>query len=166
MDIAPQVSDSRVALEELISTAEAAAAHWTTPRAPKKWSPAQVTEHVARVFDDAANMLEGKPHGFPKMPFFVRPIFRTVFFAKTVKSGTFPTAKTFRPFDPVEGPATQAAARARLVAAHDRYLAACSACAQKDGKVISSVFGAVSVADYIRFTTLHTRHHRKQIPTA
>ena len=166
MDITPQVSDSRAALEELLGTTEAAAANWTTPRALKKWSPAQVAEHVARVFDDAANMLEGKPHGFPKMPFFVRPIFRMVFFAKTVRSGNFPTAKTFRPFDPVEGPDTPAAARDRLTAAHDRYLAACSACAQKDGKVLSSVFGAVPVTDYMRFTTLHTRHHLKQIPTA
>jgi hypothetical protein len=111
-------------------------------------------------------MTEGKAHGFPKMPFFVKPIFRNVFFNKTVKSVNFPTAKTFRPFDPSDGPNPPAAARDRMVAAHERHLAACSVCAQKDRKVISSVFGAVPVADYVRFTTSHTRHHRKQIPTA
>lgn len=166
MDISAEISDSRAALEELLATADAAAANWTTPRAPKKWSPAQVAEHVARVFDDAANMIEGKKHGFPKMPFFVRPVFRTVFFNKTVKSGAFPTAKTFRPFDPVEGPETPAAARDRVVAAHERYMTACSAVADRDGTITSSVFGAIPVADYMRFTTLHTRHHQKQIPTA
>jgi DinB superfamily len=166
MDISAEAADSRAALEELAETADAASANWTTPRAPGKWSPSQVTEHVARVFDDAAKMIEGKPNGFPTMPFFVRPIFRTVFFNRTVKSGTFPTARTFKPFDPIEGPDTPVAARQRLAAAHDRYLNACSACAGKDGKVASSVFGAVSVTDYMRFTTMHTRHHRTQIPTA
>ena len=166
MNISAEIADSRAALDELLATAAAAAANWTTPRAPKKWSPAQVAEHVALVFDDAANMIEGKPHGFPKMPFFVKPIFRNVFFNKTIKSGSFPTARTFRPFEPLEGPDTPAAARGRVVAAHDRYLTACSAAAERDGTVTSSVFGAVSVADYMRFTTMHTRHHRKQIPTA
>ena len=68
MNISPQVSDSRAALEELTSTAEAAAANWTTPRAPKKWSPAQVTEHVARVFDDTANMLVTSATNAPPPP--------------------------------------------------------------------------------------------------
>jgi hypothetical protein len=165
MDIATEVSDSRAALEEFLGAAEAAAANWTTPRAPKKWSPAQVTEHIARVFDDVANMIEGKPHGFPKMPFFVKPIF-AVLVRRTVKSGNFPKARTFKPFDPIDGPETPAAARDRVVAAHERYLTACSASAERDGTVTSSVFGTVPVADYMRFTTMHTRHHRKQIPTA
>jgi hypothetical protein len=163
MDISTETSDSRAALEELMGAAEAAAANWTTPRGPKKWSPAQVTEHVARVFDQAANMIEGKQHAFPKMPFFVKPVFRTVFFKRTVRSGKFPSARTFKAFDPAEGPETPAAARDRLTAAHARYLAACSASAGKDGQVVSSVFGAVPVTEYMRFTTMHTRHHRRQI---
>jgi hypothetical protein len=166
MNISAEIADSRAALEELLGAADTAAANWTTPRAPKKWSPAQVAEHVARVFDDAANMIEGKQHGFPKMPFFMKPIFRNVFFNKTVRSGAFPTAKTFRPFEPVDEPDTPAAARDRVMAAHERYVTACAARAETTGTIISSVFGAVPVADYMRFTTLHTRHHRKQIPTA
>lgn len=166
MDISKEVADSRAALDELIQTAERAASNWTTPRAPKKWSPAQVAEHVARVFDDATNMIEGRPHGFPKMPFFVRPIFRTLFFNPTLKKNTFPTAKTFKAFDPIEGPATPAAARERLIAAHERYLATCKARAEQDGTVTSTVFGTVPVGHYMRFATMHTRHHQKQIPTA
>jgi hypothetical protein len=124
-----------------------------------------VAEHVARSFDEAAGMIEGQPHHFPKMPGFVRPVFRTLVFNRTVRSGRFPKARTFKAFDPAEGPPTPAAARDRLRAAHERFADACAACARGDGRMTSSVFGAVSVADYIRFVTLHTRHHRKQIPT-
>jgi hypothetical protein len=163
MDIAHEVADSRAALDELMASAEAAGTKWTTPRAPGKWSPSQVTEHVARVFDGAANMIEGRPHGFPKMPSFVRPVFRSLVLSRTVRSGKFPKARTFKPFDPLEGPETPAAARDRLMAAHDRYLAACTARAAHDGLLTSSVFGTIPVVDYMRFTTLHTRHHRKQV---
>jgi hypothetical protein len=166
MDIASVASDSRVALDELLATAEMAGASWTIPRAPGKWSPQQVTEHVARTFDEAANLVGGRPAKFPSMPFFVRPIFRGVFFNKAVRTGVFPSAKTFKAFNPESGPDDPAAARERLVAAHQKYQDECAACAASDGTVNSSVFGAVSVADYMRFTTMHTRHHQKQIPTA
>lgn len=100
------------------------------------------------------------------MPFFLRPIFRSVFFNKTLRKGVFPTAKTFKAFHPEGGPDSPAAARERLEAAHQRYQDECATCAAREGIVKSSVFGAVSLADYMRFTTLHTRHHQKQIPTA
>jgi hypothetical protein len=39
---------NRSAVDDLIAAAERATPNWTTPRAPGKWSPAQVAEHVAR----------------------------------------------------------------------------------------------------------------------
>ena len=166
MNIASVVSDSRSALDELLATADKADANWTTPRAPGKWSPQQVTEHVARTFDEAANLVAGRPAKFPTMPFFLRPIFRGVFFKKALRTGVFPSAKTFKAFDPESGPDSPAAARERIEAAHQGYQNECAACATGDGIVKSSVFGSVSVADYMRFTTMHTSHHQKQIPTA
>ncbi len=166
MDITTAAADSRAALEELITAAEAAESRWTTPREPGKWSPAQVTEHVAITFEQAASMMSGEAHGFPSVPFFVKPIARTFVLNRTIKSGTFPSAKTFKAFDPPAGPESPAAARARLMAAHDRYIAACTACDERDGLIESSVFGRVPSEDYMRFMTLHTLHHRKQIPTA
>lgn len=165
MDIAAHIADSRAALDDLIAAASAAESHWTTPRAPRKWSPAQVTEHVARVFEAAADMIDGKPHPFPKMPFFLKPAFRSFAVNRTLKKGAFPKARTFKPFDPPEGPATPAAARDKLTAAHERYLGACTNCASRGGTFAHSVFGTVPIDDYMRFTTMHTRHHRAQIPT-
>ena len=39
---------NREALDDIVVAAEGAAEHWATPRAPGKWSPSQVVEHVAR----------------------------------------------------------------------------------------------------------------------
>ena len=166
MDITAQVTDSRAALDELIANAEAAESNWTTPRAPGKWSPQQVTEHVAIVLEEAAHLVDQRPAKFPNFPFFLRPILRGMVFKKAVKTGDFPKAKTFKAFDPPSGPETPAAARERLDSAHQKFQEACTACAHAEGMVKSSVFGAVSLSDYIRFTALHTRHHAKQIPTA
>lgn len=166
MDISTHVADSQAALDEFLATADAASGHWTTPRAPGKWSPAQVAEHVARSFDQITAMIEGRPHGFPKLPFFLRPIARKLVLTRTLQSGTFPTARTFKDFNPQEGPTTPAAARERLRKAHQVYLDACHARARLDGKLTSSVFGTVPVGDYMRFSTMHIRHHQKQIPVA
>ena len=165
MDLSAARSESRAALDELLAAAEAAEENWTTPAAPGKWCPAQVTEHIARVYEDAANMIEGRPHGFPKMPRFVRPVARRFLLQRTIRSGNFPKAKTFKPFDPIDGPESPAAARQRLVAAHERYERACAECSASDGTITSSVFGRVPVGDYMRFNTMHTRHHVKQIST-
>jgi hypothetical protein len=42
------IREVRAAVREMVATAARAAATFTTPRAPGKWSPSQVTEHVAR----------------------------------------------------------------------------------------------------------------------
>lgn len=32
-----------------------------------------------------------------------------------------------------------------------------------DQLILTTIFGAISVEDYVHFTELHTRHHRKQL---
>ena len=43
-------------------------------------------------------MIEGRPVEFPRMPFFVRPIFRGLFLNKAVDIGALPSAKTCKNF--------------------------------------------------------------------
>lgn len=163
MDIATELSRSRSALDEFMDTADGAAAHWTDPRAPGKWSPAQVAEHVATAFDQAGQMIRGESHAFPRIPFFLRPLARAMVLNRVVRSGKFPNSKTFKGFDPPAGPETPAAARERLLTAHQRYADACQAASDAGGSMFSTVFGTVPVTDYMRFVTHHTHHHRKQI---
>jgi hypothetical protein len=66
--------------------------------------------------------------------------------------------------DPAAGPATPAEGRVRLEAAHQKFDDACRQLALHGGRMRTTIVGAVSVEDYVRFQELHTRHHRKQMP--
>ncbi len=157
---------NRAALDELIAAAESTGGAWATPRAPGKWSPSQVVEHVARALDESANVVADAPSRFPTLPGLLRPVVRGLFFNRILKSGRFPKAKTNRPFDPDRGPESPADARPRLEAALRRFEEACRARVAAGQPVHSTIFGKVSVEDYARFQELHTRHHCRQIPRA
>ena len=162
--VAEALQQNRAAVEEFLSSAAGVARHWTTPRAPKKWSPSQVTEHVARALEQSGYAIAGKPTVFPVFPRFLRPIMRGVFFNKMVKTGNFPGgAKTNKPMDPESGPPTVAEARARLQGALAVLEAASTARGPHDQVVDTTTFGRVSLADYLVFQAHHTRHHRPQL---
>lgn len=161
-DIDTALADSRAAMETLMTAAERCAG-WATPRAPGKWSPSQIVEHVARALEESAHAAAGEPTRFPTFPAFVRPIVRVVFFNRTVRSGRFPNGRTNKAMNPEAGSATPAEARVRLEAAHAAFDRACRACG---GRFDHSIFGSVIAADYARFQAMHTLHHARQIPRA
>ena len=163
-DVSEVLGAGRTAVDELAMAAEGAAAQWTNPRAAGKWSPSQVVEHVARALEESANVVAGAPSKFPTFPGLLRPVARALFFNRVLKTGAFPKAKTTRAMDPASGPTTPAAGRARLEAAFGRFEQECRAQAARGTRVQSSIFGAVTVEDYARFQTIHTQHHRKQMP--
>jgi hypothetical protein len=138
------------------------------PRAPGKWSPAQVTEHVARSLEEGANVVAGRPSKLPTLPSFVRP-FAGFMLRRIVRSGKFPKAKTNGAMNPARTsptiPASAVEAKARLQSALAIFERDCRARAASRMAVESPAFGSVTVEDYARFTELHTRHHTKQIPT-
>jgi hypothetical protein len=74
-----ELASGRSAVNDMIAAAEHAASRWTNPRAPGKWSPSQVVEHVARALDESAKAVEGVPTDFPTVPSFVRPVVRGIF---------------------------------------------------------------------------------------
>ena len=53
--------------------------------------------------------------------------------------------------------------RSTLAAAHDRFDAACRDLAARGAPMRTTRFGAVPVADFVRFLEIHTRHHNLQI---
>src|SRR5689334_11476166 len=155
---------SKAASEQLLADAEAAAAGWATPRAPGKWSPSQIVEHVARSYEGAVLMAAGQPSAFPRLPVLIHPLLRIVF-RHLLKKGSLPNGRTTKAMNPLDGPATPADARTRLAAAHDRFAAACRDLAARGAPMRTTMFGAVPVEDFVRFLELHTRHHNGQIRT-
>src|SRR5687768_11285192 len=165
-DVNSTLNANRDAVNQLIAAAEKCGKEWTVPRAPGKWSPSQVVEHVARTLEEAANVVSGAPARLLTLPFFLRPVIRVLFFNRVLKKGTFLNARTNKAMNPAVGPATPAEGRARLDAALARFERECRICAEAGGAVASQAFGALRVEDYARFVELHTRHHCKQMPGA
>ena len=155
---------NRAAGIELVAAAERSAATWTTPRAPGKWSPSQVVEHVAGGLEEGANVVSGTP-SIPMPPAFLRPLLRVFFFNRILKKGVFPKGfKAHKSMNPTSGPATPAEARVRLEGALARFDEECRRRVASGQDVVSTGFGSVSVEDFVRFSALHTRHHCKQMP--
>ncbi len=154
---------SKDAMEQLILAGERAGTTWTSPRAPGKWSPSQIVEHVARSLEESANMAAGRPSKFPRLPGVVHPIVRGLLFKRVLRKAAFPKAKTNKAVDPPSGPATPAEGRVRLETAHRKFDEASRQTVSHGERMRTPIFGAVPVEDYVRFMELHTRHHGKQM---
>ena len=161
-DIDTALAASRDAVDQLIRAGEQSSAVWNAPRAPGKWSPSQIVEHVARGLEEGANSLAGRPSKVPMPPAVVRLIGR-FFFKRVLRKETFPKGfKAYKALNPASGPATPAEGRIRLKTAHQEWDEACRRIAA-DGRPTTTGFGSVPVEDLVRFSELHTRHHSKQM---
>ena len=164
-DVNDALAANRGAVLDLVAAAERSAATFTTPRAPGKWSPSQVVEHVAGGLEEGANVVSGAP-SIAMPPAFLRPLLR-LYFNRILKKGVFPNGfKAHKALDPVTGPATPAQARVRLEGALARFDQECRRRVASGQHVVSTGFGTVSVEDWVRFSALHTRHHSKQVDGA
>ncbi len=157
------LANLRTAVDGFLATVDKAGATWRQPRAPGKWSPSQVVEHVARIMEESANVAAGAPSKFPILPRAVRPVARLLVFRRILRRGRFLRMQAIDAFKPAEGPETPAAGRTRVEGALARFDHACRARAASNQAVASTLFGRVSVADFARFQELHVRHHHEQI---
>jgi hypothetical protein len=138
------------------------AAQWSQPRAAGKWSPSQVTEHLALAYETSRAVLQGaRPGG--AAPRFLRPLLRAFLLQPVLRSGGFMrrarSPKAMRPTGSPVPPETllnrvQAAARA-----FEKYAAAA-----QTTTIDHPFFGRVPLADFVRFQEIHTQHHHKQLP--
>ena len=163
-ELTMRLEANRSAVEAFSAAIDVAAGEWTTPRAPGKWSPSQLVEHLARSYEQGGNVVTGEPTLLPTMPAPVRPLMRVLFFNRIVMKGAFPKTKTMKGMDPDSGAATPAEGRARFEAAAAAFEHTCTA--QTGPHITSGAFGRVRLSDYVRFMELHTRHHLEQMPEA
>ena len=164
----PELNDALATLHTaataFLEAVDGAEQVWTVPRAPGKWSPAQVTEHVARILDESSNVAAGTPSRFPTIPALLRPLVRVLMFDRILRKRSFSNMKAIGPFIPATGSATSLEGRRRLDGALVRYDQALRARAASGQPVVSSMFGAVTPADFAIFQELHIRHHLLQMP--
>ena len=103
---------SKDAIEQVIEAGERTGPAWTAPRAPGKWSPSQIVEHLARSLEESANMAAGRPSKFPKLPAVVHPVVRGLLFKRVLRRAAFPKARTNKAMNPASRLRQPKAARA------------------------------------------------------
>ena len=161
-DVDTALAASRDAVDEMIRAGQQSGAAWNAPRAPGKWSPSQIVEHVARGLEEGANVAAGRPSKVTMLPAVVRLIGRFIF-KRVLRKATFPKGfKAHKELNPASGPATPAEGRIRLETAYQEFDETCRRIAA-DGRPMTTTFGSLPVQDVVRFSELHTRHHTKQM---
>jgi hypothetical protein len=160
-DLHAALAESRAALEQLILAGEQCGPAWAAPRAPGKWSPSQIVEHVAMSLEESGKNIKGEKSAFPTLPGFIRPVVRAFFFNRALTAETFPSGRANKAMSPMAGPQTPAHGRDRLYQAHIAFERACQEMGERFNH---SIFGDVATSDYARFMAKHTRHHTRQIP--
>jgi hypothetical protein len=164
-DLASALKAHHDAVEAFLATAASVPlAQWTVPRAPGKWSPGQVADHLAIAYDANRGLLHltSPGRGAPRL---LRPLLRVLLFNPVLRRGAFiPGSKTPKMLQPSDSPAGPEALLARLRSAANDF--------ESDAKTSPSatidhpIFGRLSLVDFVRFQEIHTRHHQRQVTPA
>jgi DinB superfamily len=168
-EIETLIADHRAAIDEFIAAARTYdAATWTTPRAPGAWSPAQIAEHLAVVYEYNRKVATGTaPDPIPRLfrPL-VQPFARRIVVDNTLKAGRF-TRKGRAPefFRPSAVPPASSVVLARLDAAV-RGLESDLRSRHPEARhtIAHPIFGTIPTTSWIRLQAIHARHHRAQLP--
>lgn len=159
------IADNRAAVEEFIATARTIDPQiWTTPRADGKWSPAQIVEHLAIVYEYSRGVVKGTAgKGLPRL---LRPLLRRFVVDSTLKAGKF-TRKGRAPsiFQPSPTPPAPAADLiARLSTAVTGFEGDIRSGHPAGRHTITHpFFGTMPTMNYVRLQAIHARHHRAQL---
>lgn len=136
---------------------------WNASPKPGRWSPAQVVDHVGVSTRVAHDAILGRAHFF-RLPKFVRPLAGALLFKRTLAKGLPKKSKG----PAVMAPAVTPSPREQLIRRLDEEIESLAGAAQTLARsgithFEHTVFGRLSVADYLRFNALHVDHHREQL---
>ena len=159
------IANNRAAVEEFVAAARRLdAAAWAAPRVENKWSPAQIAEHLAIVYEYNRKVVKGEAgKGAPR---FLQPLARWFIVDRTLKAGRF-TRKGRAPaiFQPVaKTPPPPSELLERLTAAVIGMEADIRS-GHPAGRhtVAHPFFGTLQTIDWLTLQAIHARHHRSQL---
>jgi hypothetical protein len=167
-EIETQIAGNRAAVDEFIAAARAIdAGKWSTPRAEGAWTPAQIAEHLAIVYEYNRTVATGTASS--PIPRLIRPLIqplaRRIIVDSTLKAGRF-TRKGRAPglFQPSVAPPARDVVLARLDAAV-RGLESDLRSRHPEARhtIAHPIFGALPTVDWVRVQAIHARHHRAQL---
>ena len=158
------IADNRAAVEEFMQRARGLdPVKWTTPRGEGQWSPGQVAEHLAIVYEYNRKVVTGTAG--KGAPAFLQPLARWFIVTRTLKAGRF-TRKGRAPkiFQPPAVPAAAPEVLDRLARALAGFESDIRSGHPEARHVVRHpFFGSLPTVDYLRLQAIHARHHRSQL---
>lgn len=139
-------------------------ARWSAPRAPGKWSPAEVSEHLALSYEVGLAELRGGPALSVRTSFWQRAVLRWFVMPKLLAGGalTRPVKAPMELRHPVAGEQVATLARLeQLAATLERELD--TAAARGPVRFTHPYFGALDAVQVLGFCAFHARHHEAQV---
>jgi hypothetical protein len=140
--------------------------HWKTARAPGKWSPAEIAEHLSLTYAHLLSELRGGAPMRVKGSWLFRLVVRYKFLPGLLREGRIPPGvRSPREVRPETVPATREEALKRFRALAAEFEEEISARrASGGGRLTHPYFGRLDAGRGIRFVEMHIRHHTKQLP--
>lgn len=160
------VEEHQQALAELEATAEAIPeAYWEAPRAPGKWSPAQIVEHVRLTCRTIQSELEGRGGMRVRTGWVRQRVLRLLLVPRILRTRTFPegapAVRELRPQADLRLERGQTLDALREQAAS--LVAAMAAADPAKMTVTHPFFGRLDPLRGLELATVHVQHHRAQL---
>ncbi len=166
----PEVlAEHAAAADEFAATIGAlTSVQWTARPGPEAWSPAEITDHLARTYSQYAGEARGKNALRIRLRFPFRMLARAFVKPRLLRGAPFPKAKAPRLLRPGAGPETPADGVSL-------FRATGAACVRDLGllaerrpyrQLVHPYLGALPLYDMVRFAAQHVRHHHRHVLAA
>jgi hypothetical protein len=141
---------------------------WKSRPAADAWSPAEITEHLARTYSQYAGESRGKNSLRIRLGPFRVLLARTFVKPRLLAGAPFPKAKAPRPLRPISGPDTPADGVALFRATGEACVRDLSILAERrpHRQLVHPYLGHLPLYDIVRFAAQHVRHHHRQLLAA
>ena len=160
-------AEHREAVERFVTLARSVApGQWGIALQHAKWSPAQVTEHIALTYEALLRELSGGAAMVLRTKWWQRIALRKLLLSRILKTGRIP-AGAAAPRELRPGPVAldKDALLEKLRAGASRLDAELVA-RRKSARLTHPYFGRLNAPAILRFCAIHTRHHAGQLPGA
>jgi hypothetical protein len=157
-------AEHREAVERFVTLARSVASErWGTAPQHKKWSPTQVTEHIALTYEVLLRELSGGSAMAARTNWWQRILLRKFILSRILKTGRIPTGAT-APRELRPGPvALDRDTLLEKIRAGASRLDAELARGQESARLTHPYFGRLNAPTILRFCAIHTRHHAGQL---
>lgn len=140
---------------------------WLRERAPGKWSPAAITQHLIMALDTGVQEMSGGAGMVMRLSGLKLWLARTFILRRILRDGRFPGgARAPRETRPQGELPPQAEGLRNFLAAAEKLDAAAVKAheTKRDVRITHPYFGALNMTDALFLSAKHIEHHTRQLP--